>query len=173
MADLPTWEIWVIVAGGTVIGSALVFVLCIVLALLLRWMTGVREPPAMVLFAAREFVRYFRRRRRALRPKPGPVHPKPANIATPAGSGLGPSHRLTVEDAPIETDIEVLSHALEAYNESRWPQHPPWKPVAIFVREGAQIVAGLAGNLLRLAIRGVPLGIRGIAQQRGGTGIDG
>jgi hypothetical protein len=49
--------------------------------------------------------------------------------------GLGPAYRLTVEDAPAETDVEVLPHALEAYNEGRWPQHPPWQPLAIFVRE--------------------------------------
>jgi len=33
--------------------------------------------------------------------------------------GLGPGYRLTVEDAPAETDVEVLPHALEAYNEGQ------------------------------------------------------
>ena len=61
---------------------------------------------------------------------------------------LGPGYRLTVEDAPAETDVEVLPHALEAYNEGQWPQHPPWRPLAIFVRDEAQIVAGLAGAWL-------------------------
>lgn len=51
-----------------------------------------------------------------------------------------------MEDAPAEADVEVLPHALEAYNEGRWPQHPPWRPLAIFVRRGGQIVAGLAGE---------------------------
>jgi GNAT superfamily N-acetyltransferase len=60
--------------------------------------------------------------------------------------GLGRGYRLTVEDAPVEADVEVLPHALEAYNKSQWPQHPPWRPLAIFVRDGAQIVAGLAGE---------------------------
>jgi GNAT superfamily N-acetyltransferase len=60
--------------------------------------------------------------------------------------GLGPAYRLTVEDAPAEADVEALPHALEAYNESRWPKHPAWLPLAIFVRHGALIVAGLAGD---------------------------
>jgi len=67
-------------------------------------------------------------------------------MSGPSTTALGPGYRLTVEDAPDEADVEVLPHALEAYNESRWPQHAPWKPLAIFVREGAQIVAGLAGE---------------------------
>ncbi len=60
--------------------------------------------------------------------------------------GLGQGYRLTLEDTRAETDVEVLPHALEAYNESQWPQHPPWRPLAIFVRDEAQIVAGLAGE---------------------------
>jgi len=60
--------------------------------------------------------------------------------------GLGPDYRLTVEDAPDEADVEVLPYALEAYNEGRWPQHPPWQSLAIFLRDEAQIVAGLAGE---------------------------
>ena len=60
--------------------------------------------------------------------------------------GLGPGYRLTVEDAPADADVDVLPHALEAYNEGRWPQHPPWRPLAIFLREEARIVAGLAGE---------------------------
>jgi GNAT superfamily N-acetyltransferase len=60
--------------------------------------------------------------------------------------GLGSGYRLTVEDAPAEADIDVLPHALEAYNEGQWPQHPPWLRLAIFLREKARIVAGLAGE---------------------------
>jgi GNAT superfamily N-acetyltransferase len=60
--------------------------------------------------------------------------------------GLGPGYRLTVEDSPDEADVEVLPYALEAYNEIRWPQHPPWQPLAIFLRDEARIVAGLAGE---------------------------
>jgi GNAT superfamily N-acetyltransferase len=60
--------------------------------------------------------------------------------------GLGPGYRLTVEDEPAEADVEVLPHALEAYNERQWPQHPPWRPLAIFLREEGRIAAGLAGE---------------------------
>ena len=67
-------------------------------------------------------------------------------MSGPSIPGLGPGYRLTVEDAAAETDVEVLPHALETYNEGRWPQHPPWQPLAIFVRDEAQIVAGLAGG---------------------------
>jgi hypothetical protein len=31
------------------------------------------------------------------------------------------AYRMTVKDAPAEADVEVLPHALEAYNESQWP----------------------------------------------------
>jgi GNAT superfamily N-acetyltransferase len=61
-------------------------------------------------------------------------------------SGLNPNYRLSVEDAPAEADVDVLPYALEAYNEARWPQHPPWLPLAIFLRDEARIVAGLAGE---------------------------
>jgi len=60
--------------------------------------------------------------------------------------GLGAGFRLTVEDAPAEADVDVLPYGLEAYNESQWPQHPPWRPLAIFLREGTRIAAGLAGD---------------------------
>ena len=60
--------------------------------------------------------------------------------------GLGPDYRLTVEDTPAEADTDVLAYGLEAYNEGRWPQHKPWHPLAIFVRENGRIVAGLAGQ---------------------------
>jgi GNAT superfamily N-acetyltransferase len=58
--------------------------------------------------------------------------------------GFDPGYRLTIEDAPAEADVEVLPYALEAYNEGQWPQHPPWQPLAIFLRDEARIVAGLA-----------------------------
>jgi len=67
-------------------------------------------------------------------------------MSDPSVPGLGPGYRLTVEDAPDEADVEVLPHALEAYNEGRWPQHPPWQPLAIFLRDETRIVAGLAGE---------------------------
>jgi GNAT superfamily N-acetyltransferase len=60
--------------------------------------------------------------------------------------GLGPGYRLAVEDEPAEADVEVLPHQLEAFNEQQWPQHPPWKPLGVFVRDEKEIVAGLAGE---------------------------
>ena len=67
-------------------------------------------------------------------------------MSEPSVPGLGPGYQLTVEDAPAEADVDVLAYGLEAYNEGRWPQHPPWQPFAIFLRDEAQIVAGLAGE---------------------------
>lgn len=64
----------------------------------------------------------------------------------PSVFGLGPGYRLTVEDAPAGADADVLAYGLEAYNESRWPGHPPWRELGIFVRDEARIVAGLAGE---------------------------
>ena len=60
--------------------------------------------------------------------------------------GLGPGYRLTVEEVPAEADVDVLAYGLEAYNEGRWPQHRPWQPFAIFLRDEVRIVAGLAGQ---------------------------
>ena len=54
--------------------------------------------------------------------------------------------RLDVEDEPKEADVEVLPNGLEAFNESRWPGHRPWRPLGVFVRDGERIVAGLAGE---------------------------
>ena len=54
--------------------------------------------------------------------------------------------RLDIEDRPAEADVEVLPNGLEAFNESRWPGHQQWKPLAVFAREGEAIVAGLAGE---------------------------
>jgi GNAT superfamily N-acetyltransferase len=67
-------------------------------------------------------------------------------MSVPSVPGLPPGYRLTVDDAPAEADVDVLAYGLEAYNEGRWPQHPPWQPFAIFLRDEAQIVAGLAGQ---------------------------
>jgi GNAT superfamily N-acetyltransferase len=67
-------------------------------------------------------------------------------MSDPSIPGLGPGYRLTVEDAPDDGDVDVLPHALEAFNEDRWPQHPPWLPLAIFLRDEGRIVAGLAGE---------------------------
>ena len=54
--------------------------------------------------------------------------------------------RLDVEDKPSDADVEILPHRLEDFNESRWPGHQPWRPLAVFVRDRDGIVAGLAGE---------------------------
>jgi GNAT superfamily N-acetyltransferase len=54
--------------------------------------------------------------------------------------------RFDVEDAPSDADVEILPNGLEAFNESRWPGHQQWRPLAVFAREGERIVAGLAGE---------------------------
>jgi GNAT superfamily N-acetyltransferase len=54
--------------------------------------------------------------------------------------------RVVLEDEPSEADVEVLPWALEAFNESRWPKHQPWKPLAVFARDGETLVGGLAGE---------------------------
>src|ERR1700747_2389308 len=64
----------------------------------------------------------------------------------PSVPGLGPGYRLTVGDTPAEAERECLPYALEVYNEGRCPQHPPWRPLAIFLRDEGRIVAGLAGE---------------------------
>jgi hypothetical protein len=85
MDDLPTWAIWSIVTTGAVIGSVFVFLLVLVFALLLRWLTGVREPPALVLVAAGEIGGYLRRglSRRAPKEALELVHSEPAVVAPP------------------------------------------------------------------------------------------
>jgi GNAT superfamily N-acetyltransferase len=60
--------------------------------------------------------------------------------------GLGPEYRLAVEDNPVEADVEVLPNGLEAFNERRWPRHPPWLQLAVFIRNEGEVVAGLAGE---------------------------
>ncbi len=59
---------------------------------------------------------------------------------------MNSSLRFDIEDAPADADVEVLPNGLEAFNESRWPGHQPWRPLAVFARDGERIVAGLAGE---------------------------
>jgi GNAT superfamily N-acetyltransferase len=54
--------------------------------------------------------------------------------------------RFDIEDAPSDADVEVLPNGLEAFTESRWPDHQQWRPLAVFARERGSIVAGLAGE---------------------------
>jgi GNAT superfamily N-acetyltransferase len=53
---------------------------------------------------------------------------------------------LAVEDDPAEADVEILPHALEAFNTERWPDHQGWQPLGVFLRDGGTVVAGLAGE---------------------------
>jgi hypothetical protein len=70
--DLPTWAICPIVTVSAPIGWVFVFLLCLVLALLIRWLSAVREPPPLVLVATGLTSDSFRRGlfRRAPRPAP-------------------------------------------------------------------------------------------------------
>jgi GNAT superfamily N-acetyltransferase len=54
--------------------------------------------------------------------------------------------RLDVDDQPADADVEVLPNGLEAFNESRWPGHQKWRPLAVFARRRRTVVAGLAGE---------------------------
>ena len=60
--------------------------------------------------------------------------------------GLPSGLRFDVEDEPTDADVMALAHQLEGFNESRWPQHQPWRALRIFVRDQGSIVAGLAGK---------------------------
>jgi GNAT superfamily N-acetyltransferase len=54
--------------------------------------------------------------------------------------------RIDIEDAPSEADVEILPNRLEAFNESRWPGHQRWRPLAVFARDQERVVAGLGGE---------------------------
>ena len=83
MDDLSAWAICTIVAAGTIIGSVFVFLLCLALALLIRWLTGAREPPALVIVAARVVGGYLRR---GLFPR-API--QRLSLSIPAGCSAG------------------------------------------------------------------------------------
>jgi GNAT superfamily N-acetyltransferase len=60
---------------------------------------------------------------------------------------LPPGHHLTVEDRPAPADVDALAYGLEAFNVRRWPGHPPWQELAVFVRDqGGTVGGGLAGH---------------------------
>ena len=44
--------------------------------------------------------------------------------------------RFGIEDAPSDADVEVLPNGLEAFNESQWPGHQQWRPLAVFAAMG-------------------------------------
>ena len=73
---------------------------------------------------------------------------------------LGPGYRLAVEDEPAKADIEVLPHGLEAFNERRWPRHPRWLRFGGFCAERGRRRGGLAGDLLRMALHKILVGLR-------------
>jgi hypothetical protein len=85
MDHLPTGAICSIVAASVVIGSVFVFLLVLIFALFLRWLTGVREPPALVIGAAGVIGGYLRRRLfpRAQKAAPVLAHSEPAVVAPP------------------------------------------------------------------------------------------
>ncbi len=57
--------------------------------------------------------------------------------------------RMTVEEAPAKTDLEVLHHGLKEFNESR-AGASNYKPLAIFLRDSENhVVGGLDGSTSR------------------------
>jgi phosphate/sulfate permease len=54
MSGLPTWAIGSIVAASAVLGPLVAFLVALAVALLIRRLTGVSKPPAMVLAAVEE-----------------------------------------------------------------------------------------------------------------------
>jgi hypothetical protein len=60
-----------------------------------------------------------------------------------------PPFRFDIEDAPSEADVEVLPNGLEAFNESQWPGHQQWRPLAVFARDGGASWRGSRAKLTR------------------------
>jgi len=85
MSSLPTWAAWAIVAACPLLGPVFVFLFALIVALFLRRLTGVREPPALVIVAAGEIGGYLRRRLFPRAPKAAPelVRSEPAVVAPP------------------------------------------------------------------------------------------
>ena len=85
MSSLPTWAAWAIVAACPLLGPVFVFLFALIVALFLRRLTGVREPPALVLVAAGEIGGYVRRWLPWGAPHPTPelVRSEPAVVAPP------------------------------------------------------------------------------------------
>jgi hypothetical protein len=88
MDDLPTWAICSIVTASVVIGSVFAFLFSLIVALFLRWLTGVREPPALVIVAAGEIANYFCRRLFLRAPSSAPklVHSESGVVVLPRSS---------------------------------------------------------------------------------------
>ena len=60
----------------------------------------------------------------------------------------------------------MLPNGLEAFNESRWPGHQQWKPLAVFARDRRDDRRRPCGrDLQRLALHQVSLGFRGAQGQ--------
>lgn len=97
---------------------------------------------------------------------------------------LPPGITLSIEDKPGTEDAEALGWGLEAFNEAAWPGHPPWKELALLLRQDGRVVGGLFGQTyagwlfiqyfwLAEALRGRGLGAQLIAlaeQQARGRG---
>ena len=86
MSGLPTWAIGSIVAASAVLGPVVAFLVAWAVALLIRRLTGVSKPPAMVLVAVEEVAGYLRRgwSRGTLQARPERVRPGSA-VAAPPG----------------------------------------------------------------------------------------
>lgn len=59
---------------------------------------------------------------------------------------LPPGLRLEAKDDPTYEQMEALAVRLEAFNESAWPAHQPWRAIALFVWEQQNLVGGIAGE---------------------------
>jgi GNAT superfamily N-acetyltransferase len=67
-------------------------------------------------------------------------------MAEKPDDAIPPHLVLAVEDRPTAADIDILPNGLERFNESAWPRHQPWQPLAVFLRSGVEVVGGLAGE---------------------------
>jgi GNAT superfamily N-acetyltransferase len=68
------------------------------------------------------------------------------SISDRSSSRIPPQYQILVEDEPAEAAVEVLPRGLEAFNESQWPDHAPWRPLGVFIRDAEIIMGGLAGE---------------------------
>jgi GNAT superfamily N-acetyltransferase len=54
--------------------------------------------------------------------------------------------QLTVADDIADEHLRRLAYGLEDFNEEQWPGHEPWIRLAILVRDGTRLCAGLEGH---------------------------
>ncbi len=53
---------------------------------------------------------------------------------------------LLVDEQPTQEDADFVANQLEAFNTRHWPDHLPWRELAIYRREAGRITAALIGN---------------------------